>query len=61
MVVTTTRFESLTRQVAASLGMADLRILVVDHPLGGTDPDTVLAWADAAVETTLGLLVDPVS
>jgi len=56
VVVTTTRFEALTRQVAASLAMADLRILVVDHPLGGTDADTVLAWADAAVEGALALL-----
>jgi hypothetical protein len=37
--------------------MADLRILVVGHPLGGTDTETVLAWADAAVESTMRLLV----
>jgi hypothetical protein len=35
-VVTTTKFERLTAQVAASFGWADARIAVVDHPLGGT-------------------------
>ncbi len=56
MIVTTTEFRSLTDQVAASLGLPDARIVEVDHPLGGTDEDTVRAWADAAVEETLRLL-----
>jgi hypothetical protein len=56
VVVTTTKFRSLTDQVARSLGRPDLRILEVDHPLGGTDEATVIAWADAAVERTIALL-----
>lgn len=56
MVFTTTRFRTLTDQVAASLGRPDLRIVEVDHPLGGTDEATIVAWADAAVEETLRLL-----
>ena len=59
MLVTTTRFEPLTRQVAASLGAPWLRILVVDHPLGGTAEATVRAWADAAVDRLIGLLTRP--
>jgi hypothetical protein len=53
VVVTTERFRLLTDQVAASLGVPDARIVEVAHPLGGTDEETVLAWADAAVDRTL--------
>lgn len=55
-MVTTTKFRSLTDQVAASLGQPDARILEVAHPLGGTAVATVQAWADAAVEDALRLL-----
>ena len=58
VVVTTTKFRALTDQVARSLGRPDLRILEVDHPLGGTDEATVRAWADAAVERTIALLTE---
>jgi len=42
--------------VAETLGMPDLRIVTVDHPLGGIDEATVILRADAAVEPTLRLL-----
>ena len=38
------------------MGLPEARILEVDHPLGGTDEATVLAWADGAVEEALRLL-----
>jgi hypothetical protein len=53
--VTTTKFERLTTQVAASFGFPDARIAVVDHPLGGTSEEVVVQWADASVEAVLGL------
>lgn len=53
--MTTTKFLALTERVAASFGMPDVRIAVVDHPLGGTDEDTIRQWADAAVERVLAL------
>jgi hypothetical protein len=56
VVFTTTKFEALTRRVATSYGMADARIVVVDHPLGGTDEATILAWADAAVDAVVAQL-----
>ena len=56
VVFTTTKFRALTDQVAATLGLPELRIVEVDHPLGGTDTETVESWADAAVEATLRLL-----
>ena len=56
MVITTENFSKLTEQVAASLGHADLRILSVGHPLGGTSEEIVRQWADDAVEETINLL-----
>ena len=50
MVVATSKFEMLTRTVAERLELPDARIVVVPHPLGGTDPDTIEAWARAAVD-----------
>ena len=52
----TTSFEPLAADVARTLGLADLRIVAVNHPLGGTDEATVIDWADAAVEPALRLL-----
>jgi hypothetical protein len=38
VVVTTTAFETLAHHEAHTLGMEDLPLLVVDHPLGGEPP-----------------------
>jgi hypothetical protein len=56
VVFTTTRFEALTRQVASSFGLPDSRIVVVDHPLGGTDAQTIQRWADGSVDTVMALV-----
>ena len=56
VVFTTTRFEALTRQVAAGFGLPGLRMVVVDHPLGGTDEATIVRWADAVVDDVLQAL-----
>ena len=56
-MVTTSKFRSLTDQVASSLGADDLRIVEVDHPLGGTDPAIVESWADAAADAAMALFV----
>jgi hypothetical protein len=56
VVFTTTKFLALTDRVAANFGLPDSRIVVVDHPLGGTDEATILQWADAAVERIVSLL-----
>ena len=52
----TTSFEALAAAVAETLGVPDLRIVAVDHPLGGIDEAAVMVRADAAVEPTLRLL-----
>ena len=56
VVATTTGFVELTRRVAAGFGLPDARIAVFPHPLGGTDDDTILTWADAAVDEVVALL-----
>jgi hypothetical protein len=55
-VLTTTHFLNLTNRVVANFGMTGARVLVVSHPLGGTDTETILSWADGAVDRTLALL-----
>jgi hypothetical protein len=41
--------------VAKNFGLPDCRVVVVEHPLGGTDEAAILARADAAVERIIGL------
>ena len=56
VVVTTTAFEGLTWEVARSLGFQDVRVAVVEHPLGGIAADAVGARADGLVESLVSLL-----
>ena len=50
VVVTTTKFRPIAETMATNFGLPETRTLVLPHPLGGTDPDTLFTWADAAVE-----------
>ena len=59
VLVATAGFESLAAGVAETLGLPDLRIVEVEHPLGGIDANAVLDRADAAVEPALRLLTRP--
>jgi hypothetical protein len=56
VVVTTTRFEPIAVTLSKSFGLADVRKLVLPHPLGGTDEPTLREWVDAAAERTVALL-----
>jgi hypothetical protein len=53
VVVTTTGFENLTRQVAVAFGLPTARIVTVAHPLGGIEEDAVLARAATIVEDVM--------
>jgi Fe-S cluster biogenesis protein NfuA len=57
IVVTTTKFEPIAATMAADFGMPDVRTLVLPHPLGGTDRETLWRWADDAVERLEALFV----
>ena len=56
MLVATTAFSDLASEVATTMGLPDVRIVAVDHPLGGADEAAVIDRADAAVEPALRLL-----
>jgi hypothetical protein len=58
VLVATTAFAALARQVAAASGLPEARIAVVAHPLGGISEADVVARADEAVEGVLGLLTE---
>ena len=58
MLVATTEFRALAAEVAATMGLPDMRIVAVGHPLGGTDEATIIDRADAAAEPALRLLTE---
>lgn len=49
VVVTTTKFAPIATTMSADFGMPDVRTLVLPHPLGGTNRETLWEWADRAV------------
>ena len=55
VVVTTTKFEPIAVTLSASFGLADVRKLVLPHPIGGTDEPTLNDWADAAADRLISL------
>ena len=56
MVFATEPFEVLATSVADSLGLPEARIVVVPHPLGGTDQAKVVGWAEVAVDRLVEVL-----
>ena len=56
MVVTTTEFEPLARSTADSLLIPTARIITVPHPVGGSAPETLHAYADAALDPVMSEL-----
>ena len=55
VVVTTTQFEPVARTLSASFGAPDTRLLVLPHPIGGTDGPTLRSWAEAATDRLIAL------
>jgi len=56
VVVATASFAGLAREEAARQGLAEARIAVVPHPIGGVREAELLARADAAVDEIAALL-----
>ena len=50
MVVGTDRFRRLGEVERRSLGMAKLTMAIAEHPLGGLQPDKLLATADGLLD-----------
>ena len=59
VVVTTTAFETLAHHEAHTLGMEDLPLLVVDHPLGGEPAERIETRAALAASPRLARLGAP--
>ena len=55
MVVATEPFARLAGEEARAQGLADARIAVVPHPIGGTTRTLLLERADAAVDGIVAL------
>jgi hypothetical protein len=56
VLVATKALRELTDQTAHDLGLADLRVVSVSHPIGGVDPDEIRRRADGVVDEVLTLL-----
>jgi hypothetical protein len=55
VVVTTTHFRPVAATMADHFGLPELRTLVLPHPIGGTDAETLHQWADDAVDRVVAL------
>jgi hypothetical protein len=55
VVVATEAFAALAREEAGAQGLAEARIAVVPHPIGGVADARLLERADAAVDAILAL------
>ena len=49
----------MARGAAAARDLPDARIVVITHPLGGIDEDTVRARATSAVDAVRALITPP--
>ena len=58
VLVATDELRLLADQTAADLGLTGLRIVSVEHPIGGVPEAAILDRADAVVDEVLGLLTD---
>jgi len=56
VVVTTTKFRPIAETLSEQYGLKETRLLVLPHPIGGTDRETLYEWADAGVEKVISLL-----
>ena len=55
VVTTTTQFEPVARTLSASFGAPNTRLLVLPHPIGGTDEVILNQWAEAAADQLIAL------
>jgi hypothetical protein len=58
-LVTTTVFQGLAVSELTALGVVGLPLLVVEHPLGGERPDTIVRRAHQAMEQLASLAGRP--
>ncbi|MCH9047156.1 MAG: hypothetical protein IIA40_13760 [SAR324 cluster bacterium] len=56
VTICTDAFVGLAREESKNLGMPDLAIAIVEHPIGGLKPDQVAQRAQAALEPVISAL-----
>jgi hypothetical protein len=57
VTICTDRFEILAQITAQGIGMPDLPLVVVSHPIGGISPEEVKIKADNIIEKIIDRLV----
>jgi hypothetical protein len=55
VVTTTTNFRPVAETLSKSFGAPDTRLLVMPHPIGGTDADTLGRWAESSTDALISL------
>ena len=58
MTICSNRFETLARATAAGLGMPNLPLVIVPHPIGGISAEEVIAKADSILDNLIEQLVN---
>jgi hypothetical protein len=58
VTICSNRFETLARATAAGLGMPDLRLVIVPHPIGGISAEEVIAKSDSILDNLIKQLVN---
>ncbi len=57
MTICTDRFASLAEAARTTLGLPDLPVVIVPHPLAGLLPEAVNAKADSAIDEIIARLI----
>ena len=57
VTICSNRFEILARATAGGLGMKDIPLVIVPHPVGGISPEEVEAKADVILDKVIARLV----
>jgi hypothetical protein len=58
VTICSNRFETLARATAAGLGMPNLPLVIVPHPIGGISAEEVIAKADSILDNLIEQLVN---
>jgi hypothetical protein len=58
LTVCTNRFEALARTTAVGLGISDIPLVVVSHPIGGISAGEVIAKADSILDKVISRLTE---
>jgi hypothetical protein len=58
VTICSNRFEVLARATANGMGMSDLRLVIVQHPIGGISAEEVIEKADSILDKVIKQLVN---